>query len=89
MRRTTSEHSVPYFVKPDFKVENLNELKKIERQVEEDLHIELRQACFREKSYKETAIWRARNYGDERLLKKAYEYETPSCTRINHVFGGG
>ncbi len=37
----------------------------------------------------ETAIWRARNYGDERLLRKAHEYETPSCTRLNHIFGGG
>ena len=51
VRRVTSDQSVPYFVKPDFKVENLSELKKIERQVEEDLHIELRQSCFREKSY--------------------------------------
>jgi len=89
IKRTTTDHHVSYFVKPDFKVENLNELKKIERQAEEDLHIELRQSCFREKSYKETAIWRARNYGDERLLKKAHEYETPSCTKINHIFGGG
>jgi hypothetical protein len=51
VKRVTSDDSVPYFVKPDFKVENLSELKKIERQVEDDLHEELRQSCFREKSY--------------------------------------
>jgi hypothetical protein len=64
-------------------------LRKIERQVEDDLHNELRQNCFREKSYKEAAVWRARNYGDDRMIKKAMEVETPSCEKINHIFGGG
>lgn len=78
-----------YYVKGDFRVDTQNELNKLERQIEEELLIELRQNCFREKTYKETAIWRARNYGDERLLKKATEYETPSCDRIKNVFGAG
>jgi DnaJ family protein B protein 12 len=89
VKRVTNDHHVSYYVKTDFRVESRDQLNKIEKQVEEDLHVELRQSCFKEKSYKETAIWRARNYGDERLLRKAHEYETPSCTRINHIFGGG
>ena len=89
VKRVTTDHHVPYFVKSDFKIATNNELNRLERQVEEDLLIELRQNCFREKSYKEAAIWRARNYGDERLLKKAYEYETPSCNRMKEVFGIG
>jgi len=89
IKRVTNDHHVSYYVKSEFRVESRDQLNKIEKQVEEDLHVELRQSCFREKSYKETAIWRARNYGDERLLRKAHEYETPSCTRINHIFGGG
>ena len=51
VRRTTNDHHVAYFVKPDFKFDTAGELNKIERQVEEDLLIELRQNCFREKSY--------------------------------------
>jgi len=89
IKRTTNDHRVNYYVKPEFRVETREQLNRIEKQVEEDLHTELRQSCFREKSYKETAIWRARNYGDERLIRKAHEYDTPSCTRINHIFGGG
>lgn len=89
VKRTTNDHNVNYYVKPEFRVETREQLNRIERQVEDELHNELRQSCFREKSYKETAIWRARNYGDERLLRKAHEYETPSCTRLNHIFGGG
>lgn len=50
-RRVTNEHKVPYFVRQGFKVESANELNKLERQVEEDLHIELKQNCFRERSY--------------------------------------
>lgn len=89
VKRTTNDHHVNYYVKPDFRAETRDKLNKLERQVEEELHIDLRQSCFREKSYKETAIWRARNYGDERLLRKAHDYETPSCTRMNHIFGAG
>ena len=43
MRRVTADHHVPYFVKPDFRLDGSSELKKLERQVEEDLHLELRQ----------------------------------------------
>jgi len=37
----------------------------------------------------EAAIWRARNYGDERMIKKAMDYDMPACERINQVFGAG
>ncbi|CAF0718881.1 unnamed protein product [Brachionus calyciflorus] len=86
-RRQTNEHKVPYYVKSDFRIDNGHELNRLEKQIEEELHTELRQNCYREKTYKETAMWRARNYGDERLLRKASEYETPSCDRIKNIFG--
>jgi DnaJ family protein B protein 12 len=89
MRRATEEHQVVYFVKSDFKYENSNELRRLEKQIEEDLLLDLRQNCYREKSYKETAIWRARTYGDERLIKRASDMETPSCDKINKIFNGG
>lgn len=89
LKRTTREHDVPYFVKGDFKVESASELYRLEKQIEEDLLMELRQNCFREKSYRDTAIWRARTYGDDRLLKKATEIETPSCNKISSIFKSG
>ena len=57
VKRVTNEHSVAYFVKPDFKVESSRELNKIEKQVEEDLLIDLRQSCFREKNYSKPFIF--------------------------------
>ncbi len=59
-KRTTSEHEVVYYVKNDFKIESAQELKRLEKQIEEDLLVELKQSCYRERSYKETSIWRAR-----------------------------
>ena len=50
VRRVTSDYKVPYFVKPDFTVENAGELKAIEIEVEVSLE-ELRRSCFREKSF--------------------------------------
>jgi hypothetical protein len=47
----TNEHHVTYYVKNDFKAESREYLNKLEKQVEEDLLVELRQSCFREKSY--------------------------------------
>ncbi len=51
IKRTTTEHNVNYYVKPEFRVETRDQLNRIERQVEDELHNELRQSCFREKSY--------------------------------------
>ncbi len=47
----TNEHQVTYYVKSDFKVDSREYLNKLEKQVEEELLVELRQSCFREKSY--------------------------------------
>lgn len=88
-KRTTNENKIPYFVKSDFRVESANELARLERQIEEELHIELKQNCHRERIYKDTAIWRARNYGDERLLKKANDLEMQSCDRLKKYFQAG
>ena len=59
-KRTTSEHEVVYYVKNDFKIDTSHELRRLEKQIEEDLLVELKQNCYREKSYKETSIWRAK-----------------------------
>lgn len=57
-RRITKEHQVPYFVRNGFKEDSMSrlELSKLERQVEDDLLLELRQNCFREKSYSKSNI---------------------------------
>jgi hypothetical protein len=51
IKRTTNDHNVNYYVRSDFRIDSREQLNRLEKQVEEDLHAELRQACFREKSY--------------------------------------
>lgn len=34
----------------------------------------------------ETAMWRARNYGDADLYEKAQALRTPSCDRLAEIY---
>lgn len=86
--RLTNNLKVPYFVKDDFHVDSKYDLRRIERQVEEEYVSNLRTSCFKEKSYKETMMWRAKNYGDVKLYEKAGNLDTPSCKRLNSLYGG-
>lgn len=87
MKRTTSHYQIPYFVKPNFSMETESELDGMERQIEENVRQELKQACFKEKHFKETAMWRAQKVDDERLMRKANDYETPACDKLRTIFG--
>lgn len=49
--RTTSNLRVNYYVKSDFKVDFKGDLRRIERNVEEEYISNLRQNCWRERSY--------------------------------------
>ena len=49
--RLTNNLKVPYFVKDDFHVDSKYDLRRIERQVEEEYVSNLRTSCFKEKNY--------------------------------------
>ncbi|OWF36240.1 dnaJ homolog subfamily B member 14-like [Mizuhopecten yessoensis] len=85
-QRKTGNLQVPYYVKKDFRVEFKSDLRRLERQVEEEHISSLRQNCWRERSYKENMLWRARNYADARLYEKASNLETPSCDQLNKIY---
>ncbi|CAI9724102.1 Hypothetical predicted protein [Octopus vulgaris] len=76
--KKTNQLKVQYFVKDDFHIDSNYDLRRIERQVEDEYVSNLRTSCFKERSYKETLIWRAKNYGDSKLYKKAMNMEVPS-----------
>lgn len=84
--RTTSNLRVNYYVKSDFKVDFKGDLRRIERNVEEEYISNLRQNCWRERSYKENLLWRARNHADARLYEKAQNHPTPSCDRLQSIY---
>jgi hypothetical protein len=52
-QRKTQHLHIPYYVKQDFTSNFASDLRRIERQVEEEFISNLRQNCWRERSYSE------------------------------------
>lgn len=86
MVRRTTALKVPYYVKPDFSTEYQGSLYRLEAEVEEDYVRLLRNACLKERTYKENMMWRARSFGDNNQLKKAQGLGTPSCQRLQDIY---
>ncbi|KAI0219770.1 DnaJ-like protein subfamily B member 14 [Lamellibrachia satsuma] len=87
--RRTHNLAIPYYVKPGFSTDYKGSIRQLEQSVEEDYLSTLRSNCFRERSYKENMLWRARNFHDSRLYQKAQDMKTPSCDRLQNIYSGG
>ncbi|CAD6208068.1 GSCOCG00010342001-RA-CDS [Cotesia congregata] len=85
VQRQTQEMKVPYYVKENFHSEYQGSLRRLEISVEEEFVNNLRHACYREKNYKDSMVWKARNFGDAELFQRAKNLETPSCKRLQEV----
>ncbi|KYN04532.1 PREDICTED: dnaJ homolog subfamily B member 12-like [Cyphomyrmex costatus] len=83
--RATQVLKVPYYVKENFHSEYQGSLRRLEISIEEDFLNNLRQACTREKNYRENIMWKARNFGDQDLFIKAKHLETPSCKKLQEL----
>ncbi|KAK6171370.1 hypothetical protein SNE40_019575 [Patella caerulea] len=86
VERKTYNLRVPYFVKDDFRPEYKGDLRRIERQVEEEYISQLRSNCWRERSYKENMLWTARSSGDPKLYQRAQELKTPNCDQLQSMY---
>lgn len=85
-QRKTTNMRISYYVKENFHTEFTGSLRKLELNVEEDYMNNLRNACFREKSYKENLLWQARYSGNNHLLNKAHSYPTPNCNQLEKIY---
>nr|UDN65253.1 DNAJB12 [Sogatella furcifera] len=83
--RSTVNLRIPYYVKENFNTEYQGSLRRLETSVEEEYLTNLRSSCYREKSYKETMLWKARNFGDRDLFNKAQNMKTPSCEMLQDL----
>ncbi|KAL3877290.1 hypothetical protein ACJMK2_035021 [Sinanodonta woodiana] len=86
VEKKTSNLKIPYYVQSDFKANFQSDLRRLERQVEEEFVSNLRTRCFQERSYKENMLWRARSYADARLYEKAQNMATPSCDQLQQIY---
>lgn len=80
--RKTQKLNVPYYVKENFHTEYQGSLRRLEISVEEEYLLTLRQDCYRERSYREAMLWKARSFQDSEMFEKAKRIETPSCTKL-------
>lgn len=83
VRRITNSLKVPYFVKDNFFAEYQGSVGRLEASVEEDYINNLKHACSRERSYKDSMLAKARSFADRDLFKKAQAMNTPSCDTLH------
>ncbi|XP_037542662.1 dnaJ homolog subfamily B member 12a [Nematolebias whitei] len=85
-KRHTSHLKVPFYVGERFNEEFTgNNLKNVERSVEEDYISNLRNNCWKEKQQREGLLYRARYFGDSELYQRAQRMGTPSCSRLSEI----
>lgn len=80
--RETYNLKVPYYVKENFHSDYQGSLRRLEMSVEEEYLVNLRHACQRERNYKETMAWKAKNLGSQKHLQEAQAMRMPSCDRL-------
>ncbi|KAM6956704.1 dnaJ homolog subfamily B member 12a [Aplochiton taeniatus] len=85
-KRHTVALKVPFYVSERFTEEySGNNLKNVEKNVEEDYISNLRNNCWKEKQQKEGLLYRARYFGDSDLYQRAQRMGTPSCSRLSEI----
>ncbi|EFA01075.2 dnaJ homolog subfamily B member 14 [Tribolium castaneum] len=80
--RQTANLKIPYYVKENFATEFQGSVRRLEMSVEEEYVSNLRHACYREKNYRDSMIWKARNFGDKELFQAAQNIKTPACEKL-------
>ncbi|XP_011502065.1 PREDICTED: dnaJ homolog subfamily B member 12 [Ceratosolen solmsi marchali] len=85
VHRMTQNLRIPYYVKENFHTEYEGNLKRLENSVEEEFILALRHSCYREKNYRESMMWKARNFGDQDQFQRAKNIETPSCKKLQET----
>ncbi|XP_075989579.1 dnaJ homolog subfamily B member 14 isoform X2 [Anticarsia gemmatalis] len=81
--RETVNLKVPYYVKENFHTDYQGSLRRLEMAIEEEYIVGLRHACQRERNYRDSMVWKARNFGDERQYGDAQKLRTPSCEKLH------
>ncbi|KAF5283146.1 hypothetical protein FQA39_LY17404 [Lamprigera yunnana] len=83
--RRTDNLGIPYYVKENFHIEYQGSVRRLEVSIEEEYLTNLKHACYREKNYRDTMMWKARNFGDRELFQSAENIKTPSCEKLQNL----
>ncbi|CAH0730741.1 unnamed protein product, partial [Brenthis ino] len=80
--RETVNLKVPYYVKENFHTDYQGSLRRLEMAIEEEFIVGLRHACQRERNYRDSVAWKARNFGESRHHADAQRLRMPSCEKL-------
>ncbi|XP_047542344.1 dnaJ homolog subfamily B member 12 [Vanessa atalanta] len=80
--RETVNLKVPYYVKENFHTDYQGSLRRLEMAIEEEYLVGLKHACQRERNYRDSVAWKARNFGDSRHSADAQRLRMPSCEKL-------
>lgn len=83
--RKTIHLSIPYYVKEKFESEYQGSLARLENSVEEEYIAVMKQNCYRERSYREVMMARARSFGSESQLEQAKSLKVTSCENLARI----
>ncbi|XP_041968176.1 dnaJ homolog subfamily B member 14 [Aricia agestis] len=82
--RETISLKVPYYVKENFHTDYQGSLRRLEMAIEEEYIASLRMACQRERNYRDSMAWKARNFGDQKQHAEAQKLRMPSCEKLHN-----
>ena len=68
LEKHTVSLKVPYYVKENFNENYDGNIRRLEANIEEEYVGMLRHNCYRERSQRESLLWRARQYGDKSMM---------------------
>ena len=86
LEKHTAALKVPYFVKENFNDYYDGNLRRLEANIEEEYVGMLRHNCYRERSQRESLLWRARQYGDRAMMDRANSFKTQSCDALDKLY---
>lgn len=85
----TSNLKTSYYVKSDFAQVFTGSMKNLEKLVEADYMDKVRNACHYEKINQASLFMKAKYSGSAKLKKKAAEYSTENCNKLEKLPEGG
>lgn len=86
LEKHTVSLKVPYYVKENFNENYDGNIRRLEANIEEEYVGMLRHNCYRERSQRESLLWRARQYGDKSMMDRANAFKMPSCDALDKLY---
>ncbi|CAH1371800.1 unnamed protein product [Tenebrio molitor] len=80
--KRTAKHGIEYFLKPEVTRRSSAVFRQIEKSIEEEFFVKLKDSCLEQVNNRDWMMWQARNFGDRMLFKEAHYMKMRDCERV-------